>query len=185
MPEKTPIYGLLAEFQSADAVVFAAQGIHRMGYRRAEAYTPFPVDGLAEALGFRDSLVAPLALMGGLVGASAGFFMCWYANVVSYPWNVGGRPNNSWPAWIPITFELTVLLSGLSAAIGMLVLNGLPRMHHPVFNAPEFVRASRDRFFIEIEASDPMFDLIATRQSLEALGAQAISLITLSEVERA
>lgn len=168
MPEPK-LYGLLAGFDDHRRVLEAAQEAYRRGYRRMDAYTPFPVQGLAEALGSKGTPVALIVLLCGIVGGLSGYFMEWYAMTVSYPINVAGRPFNSWPAYIPITFELTVLAGAISAIIGMLALNRLPRPHHPVFDAPEFGRASTDRFFLCIEASDPKFDLAATRQFLESL----------------
>ena len=165
--EQPPIYGILAEFDSADAILDAARHVREAGYRDAEAYTPFAVQGLSQALGFHRSRVAGIVLGGAIVGCAGGFFMQWYANVLSYPWNIGGKPPNSWPAWIPITFELSVLCAALAAVIGMLGLNRLPQPSHPLFNAPEFQLATRDRFFLCIESSDPKFDLASTRHFLE------------------
>ncbi len=163
------IYGLMAEFAEPEAVVEAARRAREEGYRRVEAYSPVPVEGLAEALGRRRSLVPRIVLLGGITGGLGGYFMQWYALAVDYPLNVGGRPFHSWPAFIPITFELTVLAAALSAIVGMLVLNRLPEPYHPVFNVPEFARASTDRFFLCIEARDPRFDPLATRRFLESL----------------
>ncbi len=151
------LYGLVAEFDTAEQLLGAARRATEAGYLRVEGYSPFPVDGLADALGFQKTTIPQMTFVAGLVGGLCGFGMCWYANVVSYPLDIGGRPHNSWPAWIPITFEMTVLFAALTAAIGMLCLNGLPRLNHPIFNAPHFELASHDRFFLCIEAKDPRF----------------------------
>jgi hypothetical protein len=164
-----PLFGLAAEFNSAEAVVAAAARVHGAGYRRTDAFSPFPVDGLPEAIGFARTGVPMIVGIGGIVGAAGGFFMLWFANVINYPWNIGGRPPNSWPAFIPITFELGVLCAALSAAVGMLALNGLPMPYHPMFNLPRFNLASKDKFFIVIESADPRFNLETTRAFLESL----------------
>jgi Protein of unknown function (DUF3341) len=171
------IHGLIAQFETPEALLAAAQQTTAKGYTRAEAYTPFPIDGLADALGYSRTPIAPMTFIAGLLGGLTGFGMCWYANVINYPINIGGRPHNSWPAWIPITFELTVLFAALTAAFGMLYLNGLPRLHHPIFNAPHFERASHDRFFLCIEATDAKFDVAAVREFLLSL-----SPLTVAEV---
>ncbi len=171
----TKIYGVLGEFASAESLLAAAARVHAAGYKKAEAYAPFPVEGLAEALGFHTSPVALLTLLGGIIGGFSGFFMCWYANVISYPLNIGGRPFNSWPAWIPITFEMTVLFAALTAAASMLILNGLPRLHHPLFSAPHFAEVSRDRFFLCIEAKDPQFAPDTASTFLTTAGALAVT----------
>jgi hypothetical protein len=162
-------YGLLAEFDSADALVAAARRASEAGYTRVEAFSPYPLREAANALGYRRSGVPFLTFLGGLVGGSAGFFMLYWINVFDYPLNVGGRPPNSWPMWIPITFELTVLTAGLSAFLGLFVLCGLPRFHHPLFGSPLFARATTDGFYLCVEASDPKFDPVATRSFLEGL----------------
>jgi hypothetical protein len=162
-------YGLLAEFEQGEALLAAAHKAYAAGYRRMDGYTPFPLDGLFEALGHRPTRLPLLTLVGGIVGGGAAYFMLYYASVVSYPINVGGRPLHSWPAFLPITFELTVLAASFAAFLGMLALNGLPHPYHPLFNVPEFKLASRDRFFLCIQARDPLFAQDQTRQFLETL----------------
>jgi hypothetical protein len=169
------IYGLLAEFEAPEDLVSAAERAYADGYRHMDAHTPFPVHGLAEAIGFHTNRVPLLVLIGGIVGAGVGFFSQYWASVIDYPINVGGRPLNSWPAFIPITFEVTILVAALTAVLGMLALNGLPQPYHPVFNAPRFALATRDRFFLCIEAADPRFDPVATRAFLEGLGAKEVT----------
>ncbi len=164
-----PLYGLMAEFEQPEQVLAAVERAYQEGYRRMDAYSPFPVDGLAEALGRRGTAVPLIVLIGGIIGGLGGYFMEWYATVISYKINVGGRPFHSWPAYIPIAFELTILSAALCALVGMLALNRLPQPYHPVFNAPDFDRASQDRFFLCIEAADPKFDLTATRAFIQSL----------------
>ncbi len=166
---------MLAEFDSPEDLVAAGERAYADGYRRMDAYTPFPVHGLADAIGFRTNRLPLLVLIGGIVGAGVGFFSQYYAAVIDYPLNVGGRPLNSWPAFIPITFEVTILVAATTAVLGMLALNGLPQPYHPVFNAPRFALATRDRFFLCIEATDPRFDFEATRRFLESLGAKEVT----------
>jgi hypothetical protein len=169
------IYGLMAEFSNNERILTAARSAYEHGFRKMDAFTPFPVDGLSEMLGQKKSFVPLIVLICGITGGLGGYFMEWYAMAVSYPINVGGRPLNSWPMFIPITFELTILSGALAAIVGMLALNKLPEPHHPVFNAPDFDRASTDKFFLCIEVGDPKFDLAATRRFLETLDPENIS----------
>ena len=169
MRSTTDSYGLLAEFHDPSSLVSAAARATEAGYRRVDAFTPFPVHGLDEALKFRDRRLPLLVLGGGVVGALAGFGLQVWINLVAYPLNIGGKPNFSWPMFIPVTFETTVLFAALAAVFGMILLNGLPQPYHPVFNAPRFALASRDRFFLVIEAADPKFDRVATRNFLNTL----------------
>jgi hypothetical protein len=170
-PPPRGLLGLLAEFETADAVLAAARGLHAEGYRRMDAYTPFPVEGLADALGFHRNRLPAVVLAGGLLGGAGGYLLQAYAAVLDYPLNVGGRPLHSWPAFIPITFELTILCAALAAVLGMLGLNGLPMPYHPVFAVERFEHASRDRFFLLVESRDPLFEAARTMKALERLGA--------------
>jgi len=170
------VHGLLARFEEPEQVVAAAQRAYDAGYRKMDAYSPMPIEGLSEAIGFRRNWVSFIVLCGGLCGCVGGFFLLWWITNVAYPMNVGGRPFNSWPAYVPITFECTVLLAALSSVVGMLALNKLPMPYHPVFNVPSFSeRASIDRFFLCIEASDPKFDLEQTRAFLMELNPEEVA----------
>jgi hypothetical protein len=164
-----PIYGLLAEFETPQQLLEAAQRTYDAGFRKIDAYSPLPIHGLDEAVGFHGTILPAIVFTGGLLGGLTGFGMQWYANVISYPLNVGGKPYNSWPHFIPITFELTVLGAALCAVFGMFALNGLPRPYHPVFNVPRFALASDDRFFLVVKAKDKNFDLDKTKVFLDTL----------------
>ncbi|HYK88455.1 MAG TPA: DUF3341 domain-containing protein, partial [Acidobacteriota bacterium] len=155
---RPPIYGLMADFAEPDQLLAAVHRAYEEGYRKMDAYSPFPIEGLAEALGFRRNMVPLIVLIGGITGCLSGFFLQYYVAVMNYPLNIGGRPLNSWPAFIPITFEMTVLFAALFAVFGMLALNRLPMPYHPVFNVPEFELATRNRLFLCIESEDPKFD---------------------------
>ena|SRR5262245_7249487 len=173
------IYGLMAEFATPETLVEAAGRAYAVGYRRMDAYSPFPIEGLAEAIGFHKNRLPLLVLCGGIAGCVGGFYLQYWAAVIDFPINVGGRPFNSWPAFVPVTFELTILLAALSAVLGMLALNGLPMPYHPVFNVERFELASRNRFFLCIEAIDAKFDREATRLFFQSVNAQGVY-----EVER-
>jgi hypothetical protein len=173
------IYGLLAEFDSPEALVAAARRAREAGYRKMDAYTPFPVEELNDALELGRTGVPIIVLIGGLLGAVLGYALQYYISVIDYPINVGGRPLHSWPAFIPVTFETTVLVAGLFAVLGMLALNGLPMPYHPIFNAPRFSLASHDRFFLCIEAADPKFDAHETRRFLDGLAPRALTEVEL------
>lgn len=163
------IYGLMAEFHEPAEIVEAAERAHIEGYRRMDAYSPYPIEALTEALHMHHSRLPVLVLAGGIIGCLAGFGLQYWTSVIDYPLNIGGKPLNSWPAFIPPTFETTILFAALTAVLGMLALNGLPEPYHPVFNVPSFALASRDRFFLCIESTDPRFDRQATRKFLESL----------------
>jgi hypothetical protein len=163
------VYGLMAEFATPEEIVHAAENAYSSGYRKMDAYSPMPVHGLDEAIGFRKNYVPLVVLIGAILGAAAGYGLCVFMVAVPYVHNVGARPIISWPAFIPVTFETTVLFASLFAVVGMILMNGLPRPYHPVFNAPRFDRASHDRFFLCIEASDPKFHIDETRAFLQGL----------------
>jgi len=175
---KNSTVGLMAEFVGHEELLSAARTAHSAGYRHMDAYSPFPVEGLAEAIGHKRSALPLVVLLGGITGGLGGYFMEWYAMAVDYPIEIGGRPLHSWPAFIPITFELTILCAALSAIVAMLAFNRLPRPYHPVFNVAEFARASTDRFFLCIESTDPMFDNAGTRNFLRTLHPSMIAEVT-------
>ena len=175
-PAKPPTpWGLAARFDTEEALLEATKAAYLAGYRKMDAHSPVPVEGLAQALGRRKTIMPLIVLLGGIAGGLAGYFMQWYSMVVDYPYNIGGRPFHSWPSFIPVTFELTVLCAALAGTFGMLFLNGLPRYHHPIFGAPGIERATVDRYFLCIEAADPKWGLEETRRYLQdELGAAEV-----------
>ncbi|HXI03460.1 MAG TPA: DUF3341 domain-containing protein [Candidatus Saccharimonadales bacterium] len=170
------LYGLMAEFDDAAAIVRAARSAYAAGYRRMDGFSPFPMEELSEALGWHTRGRLPkIVLLGGILGALSGYGLQYWVSVIAYPLNVGGKPLQSWPAFIPVTFEMTILFAAISAVLGMLALNGLPRPYHPVFNVDDFALATTDRFFLCIEAADPIFEAAKTRRFLEGLGPVKVS----------
>ena len=172
---RPPIHGLMAEFTEPQAVVAAARRVREAGYTRVDAYSPYPMEALTEALEFHHSKLPLLVLIGGITGLVAGYGLEYWASVIEYPLNIGGRPYHSWPAFIPPAYETTILFAAFAAVFGMLALNGLPQPYHPVFNVPSFALASKDRFFIVIEATDPKYDQDETWSFLVRLGARVVS----------
>ena len=170
-----PMYGVMAEFENPTELVAAARKVYSLGYRRINGYSPYPIEELSEAIGFTHTKLPLIVFIGGLLGAIGGFFMQYWIEVIDYPINVGGKPTNSWPAFIPITFEMTVLCAAFAAVLGMLVLNKLPQPYHPVFNAPNFALATRDRFFLAVEANDPKFEHDKVVDLLKSLGALEVN----------
>jgi len=170
-----PLYGVMAEFESPSDLVAAAHKVYSLGYRRINGYSPYPIEELSEAIGFTKTSLPLIVFIGGIVGGLSGFFMQYWIAAIDYPLNVGGKPTNSWPAWIPITFEMTVLFAAFSAVLGMLILNKLPQPYHPVFNLPDFALATRDRFFLAIEANDPKFKHGEVVDLLKSLNAVAVN----------
>ena len=172
-----PIYGLLAEYADEEALMHAAQQAVDAGYKRVEAYSPFPIHGMARVLGVRGRRLPWIVLIGGTVGVVGALVMQYYSAVIDYPLNIGGRPYASWPSFIPIAFELLILVAGISTVLGMFALNGLPQPYHPLFNVPEFSRASRDGFFLCIEAQDALFAMDRTRSLLLNAGARQVFVV--------
>ena len=168
------IYGLMAEFETPDALVHATEKARLAGYRNMDAYSPIPIEELSEALGLPRTRLPKLVFIGGLLGGIGGYSLEYYCAAIGYPLNVGGRPLHSWPQFIPVTFETTVLGAALACFIGMWALNRLPQPYHPVFNNPRFSRASQDKFFLAIEAADPKFDLARTREFLGGLNPREV-----------
>ena len=173
--KRTSIYGMMAEFDTPGDLVSAARRTYEAGYKKIDAYTPFPIEELSEAIGFHRNSVPLVVLIGGILGGCSGFGLQYWIHVINYPLNIGGRPLNSWPAFVVVTFEMTILFAGIFAVLGMLALNGLPMPYHPVFNVPRFAFASKDRFFLIIFSSDPRYDTAGTRLFLESLGPRSIA----------
>lgn len=171
------LYGLIAEFDDPQRLVEAASRAHADGYRKLDAYSPFPIEQLHDAIGPHPTRLPLIVLLGGLAGCLGGYGLQYWVSAVAYPVNVGGKPFHSWPAFIPVTFECTILVAALAAVLGMLAVNGLPQPYHPVFNVPRFALASRNRFFLCIEARDPRFDLERTRAFLEALEPREVTAV--------
>ena len=172
------IYGLMAEFEDPTSLVTATERAHREGYRRMDAYSPFPIEELHHALGSKHTRLPLIVLIGGLIGCIGGYTLEYWSSVVAYPLNIGGKPLHSWPAFIPVTFECTILAAALSCVLGMLALNGLPMPYHPVFNVPRFAEIASDKgFFLTIESTDPKFDIDATRHVLDSLNPREVSAV--------
>ncbi len=177
------LHGVAAEFSDPDVLLAAAERARTAGYTVMDAYTPFPVHGLDDAIGFREAKVQWSIFLAGLIGACAGLGLQYYTSVIDYPLNIGGRPLFSWTSFIPVTYECTILFAGITAFLSVLVFNGLPRPNHPVFNAPRFELASQDAFFLCIEAEDPKFDLKETEKFMKTLGADAVSVVRGDETQ--
>ena len=172
---RTGVYGIMAEFDSVHTLLAAANRTREAGYKRIDAYSPFPIEGLAEEIGFHRDEVPLVVLIGGIIGGLTGYIMQYWMSAVDYPLNIGGKPAHSWPAFIVITFEMTILFAGISAVFGMLALNGLPMPYHPVFNVPRFSSASKDRFFLIVFSSDKKYDAAETRAFLQQFNPRSLS----------
>lgn len=173
--KRSQLFGIMGEFSTPEDLLAATRKARETGYKHVEAYTPFPVEGLAEAVGFRWTAVPLLTLLGGIAGGLTGFGLQYWVAVITYPENIGGRPLNSWVAFVPVTFELTILGASLVAVVSMLALNKLPQPYHPVFNVARFSQASTDKFFLCIEARDPKFDVVETSRFLQSLHAEHVN----------
>lgn len=168
------LYGLMAEFENQQELISACERVREAGYRETDAYTPVPIHGLTDAMGWDDNRLQKIVFGGAILGCISGFSLMYYITMITYPMNIGGKPHFSWPAYVPPTFEMSILFAAFAAVLGMIALNGLPMPYHPVFNNPRFSMASTDRFFLCIEAKDPNFDLAGTRQFLESLRAKEV-----------
>ena len=175
--QENSTYGIVAEFTSSEVLKAACRKVRDSGYNKTDAFTPFPLEGLNEALGARDKWVPFIMLMAGFIGAVSGFTLAFWAMGISLPLNIGGKPTNSWPLFIPPTFEMTILTSALVGVASMFILNGLPSPYHSMFNTPNFDRASTDRYFLTIEAEDRLFDEVETLEFMNTLGADNVSVV--------
>ncbi len=170
-------YGVIAEFDSPEQLFAAGKKAREAGYKELEAYTPFPLHGLSDTLGFKDEKVPWIVFAGALLGGTCGYLLQYYTSVIDYPMNVGGKPLNSLPMFFPVAYECTILFAAFGAVLGMLGLNQLPQPYHAAFNAPNFDRASQDKFFLAIEAKDPLFDEVETLSFMETMDANNVSLV--------
>ncbi len=175
--ERPAVYGLMAEFEDPTSLVQATHKAYHEGYRCMDAYSPYPIEELHEALGSHHTRLPLIVLIGGIIGCIGGYLLQYWVSAIAYPVNIGGKPLHSWPAFIPVTFECTILVAALSCVLGMLALNGLPQPYHPVFNVPRFALASRNRFFLCIESQDPKFDINGTRHFLETLSPREVTTV--------
>lgn len=175
---EAPIYGIMAEFDNPTDLLHATEATYAAGYRKIDAYSPYPIEELSDAVGFHKTRIPLVVLCGAILGGLSGYFLQYWISAISYPLNIGGRPYQSWPAFIIVTFEMTILFGGISAVVGMLGLNGLPQPYHPVFNNPRFTSATRDRFFLCIEASDPKFEVGSVQQFMQSFNALDVTEVT-------
>ena len=173
--EEATLFGLMAEFETPEDLLAAAKQTFAAGYRKIDAYSPMAIHGLGDAIGFPRTKLPWLVFAFGILGGISGYALCYWVSVIDYPLNIGGKPLHSGPMFIPVTFELTILFAALSSAFGMFIANGLPQPYHPVFNVPNFARASQDRFFLSIETDDPQFDLDKTRDFLNGLNPHEVA----------
>jgi len=169
------VYGVMAEFDNPTSLITAAERVYAAGYRRIDTFSPYPIEEAWEAIGHHDRRLSLIVLAGGLAGLLTGVGLQEWVHQLAYPMNIAGKPLNSWPQFVPVTFELTILFAAISAVVGMIVLNGLPQPYHPAFNVPRFERASRDKFFLLVEAADPMFDKQQTMDFLKGLNPAEVS----------
>jgi len=170
-----PIFGVMAEFDTPTALVHAAKQTYAAGYRNIDTFSPFPIEEAWEAIGHHDRRLSFIVLVGGIMGLLGGMGLQQWVHNMAYPINIGGKPLNSWPMFIPVAFETTILFAALSAVLGMIILNGLPMPYHPVFNVARFEHASRDKFFLLVESTDPKFDRTGTADFLKGLNPSEVN----------